>query len=106
MSEQEEIPTEMHEHLPDSTEPEPDTLAYQVASWVMQEFDPGFVIIGSPNIGLTDSGVPYPDSIGIVMNAGTAITKTSLAEILKVLITHLNGDMDKITHFLTEATND
>lgn len=103
---EEQIPSELHEQYPFSDEPEPDTLAYQVASWVMQEFDPGFVIIGSPNIGVTDSGVPYPDSIGIVINSGTAITKTSLAEILKVLITHLNGDMDKITHFLTEATGE
>lgn len=99
-----DIDSELHEVSDDV--PDPDTLAYQVAKWVMQEFEPGFVIIGSPNVGVTDTGVPYPDNIGIVLSSSTNITKTALAEILKVLITHLNGDIEKVQRFLTEVTGE
>lgn len=80
--------------------------AFDIATWIMQEFEPGFVIIGSPDIGLSDAGVPFPDQIGIAVNHETGITKTALAEILGTIISNLNGDMDKIQAFLKEALND
>lgn len=106
-----EIRSEFHESYEDDFKARVDstevnTVAYDIASWVMEEFRPGFVIIGSPNIGITDSGIPYPDSIGVVLNNEVSITKSSLVETLTVLISHLNSDIDKIQSFLSEALDE
>lgn len=80
-----------------------DTHAYTVAEWVMREFNPGFVIVASPNMRMTAKGVVYPDSIGIVIDTRLQITKTVLAEILLEIAAQLGGDMMKIEQFIKEA---
>lgn len=79
--------------------------AYQIAAYVMSEFAPGFVIIGSPILLSNDKGLTYPDSIGIVMNDKVGVTKTVLSEVLLHLSARLGEDMVKLETFLQEALN-
>lgn len=90
---------------PDSLELEEMTaLPYEIAAWISEQFKPGFVIIGSPNYFVTQDGVPYPDSVGIVIREGVYV-KTDVAEHLKVIIHQLNGDVAKVENFLKETLN-
>ena len=106
-----EINSILYEHS-DFDEPDAETeefmeesVAFKIASAVMENLNPGFVIIASPLMGVTKSGSFFPDSIAIVVNDEVGITKTNLADILLHLATRLNEDMDKISAFVAEATN-
>lgn len=83
---------------------EGETIAYHIARYVMKEFEPGFVIIGSPNMVIAPSGLLYPEQIGIVMNDGVGITKTVLANILDEVAAQLGDDMAKLQDFVNRTT--
>lgn len=87
-------------------EDEGTTTAYHIAKWVMKEFEPGFIIIGSPNMAIAPSGLLYPSEIGIVMNDKVGITKTTLANILDEISFQLGEDMLKIQNFVNRTKND
>jgi hypothetical protein len=71
----------------------------------MGEFEPGFVIVGSPQMAIAPSGLLYPNQIGIVMNDRVGITKTVLANILDEISHQLGQDMLKVQDFVNKATN-
>jgi hypothetical protein len=88
--------------LPDvnDEDSDPRAAAYRIAVWVMEEFQPGFVLIGSPAMGETQAGYMYPDSVGIVINNEVELTPTGLAEVLIELASQLNSQMDEVEEFV------
>lgn len=97
-----ELPTASSDDL-DRIEPQ-DTLAYDIASYVMEEFNPGFVIVGSPNSFVTKDGIRYPEAIGIVVKE-KAFTKTDVAAALEMTVYNMRGDVTRVEEFLKEAMN-
>lgn len=90
--------------LPNSDEKEdPRAVAFKIASWVMEEFQPGFVIIGSPTMGSTAAGFMYPDAIGLVINSTIDLTATALAAVLEELAQQLNSNIDEIEEYVRES---
>jgi hypothetical protein len=108
MSDEEEKPkvefidVVLNSHMMEETEPE-ETVAYEIAKWVMQNFEPGFVIVGSPDMIITPSGLLYPNQIGIVMNDKVQVTKSTLANILAEITAELGADINKLEQFLDKA---
>lgn len=85
---------------------DPQTISYQLASHIMEEYRPGFVLIGSPHMGETAAGYMYPDSVGIVINHTIGLTQTSMAAILEELARQLQASVDSVEDFLREKAED
>lgn len=81
------------------------TTSYAIAEFVMDEFTPGFVIVGSPYMAMTSTGHMHPKDIGIVTNDAINLTRTELAHILLVIAAQLGEEMFKIEQFVKDATN-
>jgi hypothetical protein len=80
--------------------------AYRIAAHVMTEFEPGFVIIGSPNMGETPAGYLYPDSIGIIINNDVNLTQFGLASVLEELVIQLKTQIDDVEDYIKGQTDD
>jgi hypothetical protein len=83
---------------------DPQTLAYQISAHVMEEFRPGFVVVGSPIMGTTALGYPYPDAVGLIINETVGLTKTSLAAILEEIARQLMQDINDVENYLREES--
>lgn len=93
---------DMNKISEDGEETDPRGTAFRIAEWVMEEFQPGFVIIGSPNLAETPAGYSYPDSVGIVLNREIELTPFELAAILEELARQLYSNVNQVEDFLKE----
>jgi hypothetical protein len=89
---------------PDILKTAEENAAFGIAGYIVDQIGAGFAIIASPNLFYSDIGQPYPDAIGISINADIGLTKATLAPILRVLADNLEMETDKIQQFLKEAT--
>jgi hypothetical protein len=95
------LDTETNEEILEDAE---QNMAFMLASQVIEYTDAGFAIIGSPHMHYSDLGQPFPESIGISINANTALTKSTLAPVLRLLADNLEAETNRIQDFLREAT--
>lgn len=107
----EELPEELNIQFEDLNQEElklPEALeeskAFQICTFIMEEFQPAFVIVGSPLLKISQNGKVFPDDVGIIMNDHINITRTVMSDILLELSTQLGADLLKIEQFLKEAT--
>ena len=94
---------EVAEYLKEA-ESEDKITAFSLAHAVMEQFDPSFVIIGSPHLGVTDNGYSFPVELGLVINNDLNITKIDMAAILYNIAHSLSKDMDNLMGFIKKAT--
>lgn len=79
---------------------DPKVAAYRIAAWIMEEFEPGFVIIGSPNMASTATGYLYPDAVGIIINHDVDMTPFGLAAVLRELAEQLESKVNEVEEFV------
>jgi hypothetical protein len=107
MSDDNDIETEIMDLPdPDDEDSDPRATAYRMAVWVMEEFHPGFVLIGSPNMGQTADGYAYPDAVGIVINNEIELTPFGLGAVLEELARQLASNVDEVEDYLKETQDD
>ena len=93
-------------HSPEIDTTDSRTIAYQIASQVMRDCKPGFVLIGSPVMGETAAGYMYPEAIGIVINETVGLTQSSMASILEEVARQLNESINSVEDYLREETEE
>lgn len=103
---EERIPSELVElsSLEERNNTSEDMVAMNIATFVMEEYRPGFVIIGSPILNNHKvTGVSYPESCAILINAQINFTKGELARVLYEMAVKLDEDMVALNAFINEA---
>jgi len=97
-------PEQAHAHLEALEDDE--LTAFRLASDIMVEYQPSFVIVGSPYMEVSDNGFTIPLEIGISINNSLNITKSSLATALHHVADQLSSDMDRLIDFVHNATEE
>lgn len=80
-----------------------------LAALIMEVFDPGFVIIGSPILDKLDSGRSIPKDLGMVVNSDTDLTISDVAAVLHDLGAAVIEKVDEslnIEHITEGTPND
>ena len=80
-----------------------ETLANIIATAVMTLFGPGFVLIGSPNMEADEDGTMMPDEVGVCLSAGSDLTPSDLAKLLRRLAIAIDLDVDASLNKLKES---
>lgn len=80
--------------------------AFILASAIMEKFEPSFVIIGSPQLGVSDAGYTFPLELGLLMNDELNITRSDMASILFNIGNSLAKDMNSVLNFVKEAAGE
>lgn len=96
------VPMEDAESVAQHSEDE--LTAIKISNLIMQEFEPAFVLIASPNMRMTERGFLFPMEVGLSINEDLGITRSVAAAVLREIADMLDEDINKVMNFVREAT--